>query len=257
MHSLDFSMGRRAATMVGTIALAATAACSDDATAPKPAATNPSASSAIDGGSTILTDRPPVVDGVLTPGEYVGGAKFSIPVRIPGDILGFGSTGAVYVTHDRTYLYMAVVFDRKSSFRSNDLVGFEFDLDNDGDSEDGDDVMGMHAFSPDAWDAYRTENAKHTTIDVVDGGTDDAGGAFGFNGTKGVFEFRKELNSGDSLHDFGINTVLGAVKLGMRTVIALEAGRPGSGTMVWSFEPGHTTYCDLMVGSTFTSVSCP
>ena len=245
---------RRAGIAAGIIALVATAACSDDVTAPRPTLAGASASSTIDlSGVPILIKLPPVADGVLKPGEYDGGASFSFPLKLAGDVFGFSSSATAYVKHDNEYLYLAVTFDRKSPFRSGDHVAFEFDIDHDGDAENGDDIVGLHANSSGAWDFYRFDNGKRNQADVADGGWNDATGAFGAVGTKGVFEIRKELNSGDHLHDIGIYTSTGAVRVGLQTMVALEAGR---GTYVRTFKPGAMAYCDLLIGQNFTTYEC-
>ena len=251
-------VGRRAVVVAGAVAVVSTVACGDDVTAPKSAAVIPSASSAIDIGNPLPALMPPVADGVITTGEYPTDQSFTMPVKLPGQVLGFGSVATVYVTHDQTYLYLAVTFDRKSPFRSTDHVSFEWDLDHDGDSENGDDIVGLHAFASGAWDYYRYNGGMYNKSDNADGGTNDAIGAFGVVGTTGVFEIRKELNSGDHLHDMGVYFATGAKLLGMRTMIALEsAGRPELGSLVRSWSPSQTGYCELMMGKKFTTFECP
>ena len=257
MLSLNISrVGHRAALVAGTLALVLTVACSDDATAPKTAAVTASASPAIQAGPLLPDDLPPIADGVIATGEYVGAQMFTMPVRLTSNTLGSGTTAKVYVTHDQTYLYLAVTFDRKSRFRSREHVAFEFDLDNDGVRDIGDDIVGLNALSSTPWD-YVWYSAMNNASDYDVGGTNDATGAFGAAGNIGVFEIRKKLDSGDG-HDMVIQFMTGARTIGMRSMIVLDAMSPGyGGAMLTSWSPSQSTYCELTLGKHFTAFECP
>jgi len=94
-----------------------------------------------------------------------------------------------------------VTFDRTSGFHPHDFIGFEFDNDNDGIREDGDDIVLAGAGTPQnvaiaGGDYYRFNGGTYNGSDVGGGGTIDAVSAWGAIGTTGVFEIRHPLNSG-------------------------------------------------------------
>ena len=262
MTSHRFSpIARRTALVAGV--LLTTAACSDDATAPQPARL-PSGISAVDNPDLAkIAAIPPVVDGTFSAGEYDGAAVIKFAANLPPSALGTGVTSVTtFVTHDGTYLYLATVFDRKSPFHPVDRVGYEFDNDNDGVRENGDDILITGAFAgpnvvSSGADYYRWNNGVSNQSDAATGGTIDVISAWGATGTKGVFETRHPLNSADDAHDFSINPQNGAVTVGMEIMVALELNPVGSGAFVTSFKPSSTTYCQLTIGKKITSVSCP
>jgi len=262
MTSHRFSpIARRTALLAGVLLSAA--ACSDDATAPQRVRL-PSGISAVDNPDLAkIAAIPPVVDGTFSAGEYNGAAVIKFAATLPPSALGTGVTPVtVFVTHDGTYLYLAAVFDRKSPFHPADRVGYEFDNDNDGVRENGDDILitgasaGPNVVHPGA-DFYRWNNGVSNQSDVGTGGTIDVISAWGAVGTKGVFETRHPLNTTDDAHDFSIDPLNGAVTLGMEIMVSLELNPVGSGTFVHSFKPSATTYCQLTIGKKITSVSCP
>lgn len=257
MLPLDlFRAGRRGAATVSIIAIASTVACSDSATAPPPNQSKP-ATSALDpifGKNSIV---PPVVDGVLSPDEYKGAATLSFRVLLPPTVPGGATPATVYVTHDATYLYIATVFDRKSPFHPTDLVAFEFDNDNDGVREDGDDIVLTDANRPqnvalDGGDFYRFNGGAYNQSDPVLNATS----AWGTVGTTGVFEIRHELNSTDDAHDFSIDPSNGAVTVGMITQVSLENDPVGSSVWTHTAVPSFTTYCHLTISKKATSPTC-
>jgi len=141
-------------------------------------------------------------------------------------------------------------------------LGFEFDNDNDGVRENGDDIVLTTASAPQnvqgpAADFHRYNGGVGNKADIADGGTADAITAWGAIGTKGVFEFRHPLNSADDTHDISINPVNGAVSVGLEMMVKLEMGAVGSGTYVTTHHPSSTTYCKLTIGKITVSVSCP
>jgi len=173
-----------------------------------------------------------------------------------------GAPATAYVTHDRDYLYLAVTFDRKSPFHAIDLVGFEFDNDNDGIREDGDDIVFTTPGIPQntEWpgaDFYRYNGGAYNASDAAVGGTTDVISAWGTVGTTGVFELRHDLNSSDDAHDFSIDLSGGPVTLGMQIGVQLEADPVGSGITVDTYKPTFATYCQLTLGKKTTAVTCP
>src|SRR5512138_3330688 len=127
------SVSRPVACLAGAIVMASTVACSDQPTAPMP---GPALDTPSFGKNTVLA---PIVDGKITPGEYDGAAKVDFRVMLP--TTEGAQPATVYITHDKQYLYLAATFDRKWPFHTADRVGFEFDNDNDGIREDGDDIV--------------------------------------------------------------------------------------------------------------------
>ncbi len=167
----------------------------------------------------------------------------------------------VYVTHDHTYLYLAASFDRKGEFHPLDLVSFEFDNDNDGKREDGDDLVFIHPSTPlnvagPVFDFYRYNGARDNGLDTSEGGTNDGISAWGAIGSKGVFEIRHPLNSADDAHDFSINTWIFPHTVGLQAGVRLEEGEVGSGLFASTFHPSFSTYCKLLISKTGTGVSC-
>jgi len=262
MTSHRFSLiTRRVAVVAGVLVSAA--ACSDDATAPHPARL-PSGISAVDNPDLAkIASVPPVVDGTIATGEYDGAAAFSFRVMLPPSTQGTsGSLAKVYVTHDQTYLYIATVFDRKSPFHPNDHVAFDFDKDNDGIQEDGDDILiagasGTPNVAHPGADFYHYNGGGFNQGDNGGGGTIDVISAWGAVGTLGVFEIRQPLNSADDAHDISIDPANGAVTVGMRAMVGLEANPIGSNVIVRSWMPSPTAYCKLTIGKKTVSVACP
>jgi len=252
------SNSRRAALVAGVILSAV--ACADEPTAPMRAAHVPSGISAVDNPDLIKLFYllPPVIDGKIGQNEWAGAATLSFMATLPG---GAGqSPVTVYVKHDKTYLYLATVFDRMSPFHAFDRVAFEFDADNDGKSENGDDIVMVGAQTPQnvqgpTFDFFRYQGGYQNANDVGGGGTVDALGAWGATGTKGVFEIRHPLNSADDLHDLNVDLSNGPVTVGMRTMVQLEEEPVGSYVVARSYLP-YGKYCKLTIGPG-TSLSCP
>lgn len=251
--------GRQAAVVAGTLTLASTAACSGDATAPHPRTIRTSASSTVGSPSaSAIYDTPPDIDGVMDPGEWDGAQSSTFPVWIPGDIVFPSSSATVYVGRDPDYMYLALVLDRNGAFHSNDHVSFDFDHDNDGTAENGDDIVGVYANSQSPFDSYRFWGGMLVGADEDGGGANNAIGRFKATGSKGVVEIRKEIDSMDDAHDFSIdNDGGGYITMGMRTMVALERNPPGSASYARSWEPGPSAYCRLIVGRRRVEISCP
>ena len=256
MTSLGFSnIGRRAAVVASAVAIVSTAACSDEATAPRsaavPAAANPGRG---DAATTVVMPR---IDGIAATNEWDGAAAIPLQVLLPN---GSVQKGNALFTHDRQYLYMAVIFDRKSAFHATDVVGFEFDNDNDGVAEDGDDIAMMAPSSPKnvqvaGGDFHLYNGGVSLRSDVSDGGTNELVVSWGTAGTVGVFEMRKPLNSSDNAHDFSIPLSLAPWTLGVKIRVSLEADPVGSGTLTHTVKPGWTSYCKLTIHKTSTAAA--
>jgi hypothetical protein len=203
----------------------------------------------------------PAIDGVITAGEYDAGATITFSATLPNNAGTAPVT--VFITRDRTYLYLAMRFDRGSPFHANDIVAFEFDNDNDGVREDGDDGIisgpGPILNSPqEGGDVYRTRDEFSTFAqsDELGGGTTDVIQAYGVLGTVGTFEMRKELDSGDSAHDFTIDPMRVAQTVGLLVQVSLENDPVGVNSYAHTFKPT-SAYCQLTVAKKSLAVSCP
>jgi hypothetical protein len=262
MNSNRFSPSliARAAVLGGVLL---SAACTDDATAPQPARL-PSGISAVDNPDLARNlSITPVIDGAISKGEYSGAASFTFMAQIPSTGTNVILTPVtVYVEHDQTNLYLAATFDRKSAFHPLDVVSFEFDNDNDGIREDGDDIVFTRPSLPPntqsyVFDFYRYNGGAANIWDTTNGGTSDGASAWGVIGTKGVFEIRHPLNSTDDAHDVSINPWIFPQTVGLQTGVQLELGAVGSGVYSKNYKPSFTSYCGLMISKTGTSVNCP
>ena len=259
MRTVRLASNLRRASLVAGVILSAVA-CSDEATAPPRTPRVPPGISAVDNPDLIklIYLLPPVIDGRIGQNEWAGAASASFMARLPG---GAGQTPVtVYIKHDRTYLYLATVFDRMSPFHAFDRVGFEFDADNDGKTENGDDIVMVGASTPQfvqglTFDFYRFQGGYQNQNDLGGGGTVDAIGAWGAIGTKGTFEVRHPLNSADNAHDLNIDLSNGPVTVGIQTMLQLEEEPAGSYMVARSYLP-YGKYCKLTIG-TGTSLSCP
>jgi len=242
------------AVLIPIVAVLGTA-CSDAST---PTSPNASAANAPNLGKIVVV--PPAIDGVMSPGEWDGAATIPFRLYVPGPAGAVPATA--YVTHDKASLYLAVTFDRMSPFHPNDFLAFEFDNDNDGIREDGDDILLTFASLPQnvpgaGGDYYRFNGGFDNKSDQLDGGTNDVVTAWGALGTKGVFEIRHPLKSGDAAHDLSIDPSISAVTVGMEVSASLEADPVGSLVTVPTYYPSLTTYCRLTLTKKATSVTCP
>jgi len=257
MPALTFPRaGRRVAICASALAIVSAAACSDGTT--PPASDGPRASPAVGAANLGLgANASPVIDGVIGSGEYTDAAtaKFRIALPLPYK----GTTVTLYAKHDKTNLYLATVYDRKSPVLIDQVV-FEFDNDNDGIREDRDEMIGTNSSMPinlpyDVMDMFRI-GADSSNHDELDGGVRDVMSAWGSVGNTVVFEMSHALNSTDDTHDFSIDPTWGAVTVGMQIMMSIQADPAGSGTWVHSYYPSPTTYCKLTIGKKTTSLAC-
>lgn len=150
------------------------------------------------------------IDGVLCPGEWDSAVTMSFVVNVPE---GGTTPATLFVMNDASNLYLALRFERSVVDPGNSL-SFEFDNDNDGQAEEGDDVM---LFNPSVGlgfiDDFRTNNppcpagsgeASCGFEDIDHGGSNDGAGAFLNDGTYSVYEMSHPLDSDDDLHDFSL-----------------------------------------------------
>src|SRR5262245_34639753 len=139
MPALTFPrVGRRVTICAGALAIVSAAACSDVATAPRSNA-GPQASPAVTAPNLGLgATASPIIDGVMGPTEYTGAATTKFRIALPSPY--GGTIVTLYAKRDKSNLYLATVYDRKSPVLYDQVV-FEFDNDNDGVREDGDDMI--------------------------------------------------------------------------------------------------------------------
>ena len=237
--------------------VAALAACSDSSTPTSPISAPIAASLAKGGGPASGLDTPPVIDGVMSAGEWDGAATMTFNVNVPSTEGPQPAT--LYVTHDKTYLYAALRFDRKSSYHPADWVSIQFDNDNDGIRENGDDVMSTStAPGQKYWqrDAYVFANGVATQSDTVAGGISNLSAAFGALGTVSTFEMRHELDTSDDAHDFSIDPTAAPVTVGVNVMLNLEANPIGSSTWVYTDYPANFKFCKLTIDKKSASISC-
>jgi len=144
------------------------------------------------------------IDGVLSPGEWIRAGHYDLLVNVPQ----VGTARAtLFVMNDSTNLYLALRFERSVVDPGNSLF-FEFDTNNSGVLDDGDDATG---FTPGVgfFDNVRTSappcppGSLCGLEDTSVGGTKDGAGAFLNNGTFTVYEMSHPLNSGDD-NDFAL-----------------------------------------------------
>lgn len=150
--------------------------------------------------STPLQVVAPVIDGVLSAGEWNGASTYSFTANVPGG----GTTPATfYVKNDAQNLYLAVRFARTVVDAGDNRWGFEFDTNNDGlGPASGDDYFGFqHTPISIFFDAFRSGGGASVTDDTVK----DGAGAFANNGTHSVFEISHPLNSGQTGQDFALS----------------------------------------------------
>jgi len=148
---------------------------------------------------------PQVIDGVLGEPGWATATTFSFNANLPG---GGTRPATLYAWNDTTNLYLAVRLEG-TGFESS--LAFEFDNDNDGVAENGNDVILLnppHEFH----DEFRTNLPPCTSPaeaacgfhDTDYGGFDNGAGAFRSDGSFSVYEMSHPLNSGDVGHDFSL-----------------------------------------------------
>lgn len=147
------------------------------------------------------------VNGAFGLGEWDRAACIFFSVNVPG-----GTTPAEFcVMNDAVNLYVALRFVRSAADPGNSFA-VEFDNDNDGVAENGDDVI---LFNPDVGfvDDVRTNAppcpsgsvpAQCAPRDTDVGGTTDGAGAFSNDGTNSTYEMSHPLDSADNANDFSL-----------------------------------------------------
>jgi hypothetical protein len=172
-----------------------------------------------DGGDVVVSGiGTATIDGRITPGEWdrAGVVDFTFSTFLESH------PSRMYVMNDDTYLYIAVVITNEDFNESvgvqGDILHLYFDNDHDGNiafsnPEAGDDFLQAPIpYEGGFMDGFYCKSPcplpQAEQRDIYDGGTSDADAVvthtdpvLGHLGTY-VYEFRKELDSGDAAHDF-------------------------------------------------------
>ncbi len=151
------------------------------------------------------------IDGVMSPGEWDNAGKFDFLASTPS---GGTTPATLYVMNDGLNLYVALKV-AQSSYGSKTVFNIDFDNNNNGTLDSGEDVIQMQAgtsplISPTFYDMYRFLSPGGTMTVVQDNdptggilpvGTYDVTGAANNDGTVTIAEFSHSLCSKDTLHD--------------------------------------------------------
>jgi hypothetical protein len=172
-----------------------------------------------DAGSRLSAYGTAVIDGVLGPGEWDKAAKLELAAHLPNDDGGGTTPTTLFVMNDATNLYVALRIGR-ASFGGTTNPVLEFDNDNDGVSEDGDDGFGMSVgiYQPvEFHDIYRytcpdapagsagcSASDPETTRGILPAGTSDGAAEAKNDGSYTIIEMSHPLTSGDVRHDFAL-----------------------------------------------------
>lgn len=153
------------------------------------------------------------IDGAMSPGEWASAASVIVPVNIPASEGGGTASATLYVMNDATQIYFAFKVPRAALTTSSFVM--EFDNDNDGQSEAGDDgfVFNTDPFGPPSlFDIYRfpcpeapAGSGGCSGFDDSDGGTTDGVGAVNISDGFTIYEVSRPLNNADNAHDFSLN----------------------------------------------------
>ena len=151
-----------------------------------------------------------IIDGEFGDDEWNGAGRLDFLANIPE---GGTTPASLFAMNDTIQLYLALKIQRSSLGGSTNPV-FEFDNDNDGDAEPGDDTFGMSAgiFQAAAIsDGFRTtcDGAPPGTAgcapgDFAEGGTTDGMAAASNDGVFTFVELSHPLDGDDDLHDFSL-----------------------------------------------------
>ncbi|MBS7657522.1 hypothetical protein KEJ33_06335, partial [Candidatus Bathyarchaeota archaeon] len=144
----------------------------------------------------------PNIDGILSSEEWSDASSKEFILNIQGEV----KRAQIFVKNDRTNLYiMLVIFD--INYSPNDCVWFIFDNDNDGISEDKDDLLFITASGTYADCYLSVYDASYLRVfDNSDDGTNDLMASVRhtkrYDVGDYVFELSRPLNSFDIKHDF-------------------------------------------------------
>jgi len=162
----------------------------------------------------------PIIDGILTPGEWTGPPFTKSFEYLIGNVSKTGEMVG-YFMNDDEYLYIAVTASaedfKEGGFNKIEMEGvyfslyLHFDNDNDGILEQGEDIKGLEM---DIWDALTGQgyyyHDSYTNLDWIAEPTEDdvqngeASMAYPGNTSCLTYEFRIPLNTGDP-NDLAVN----------------------------------------------------
>ena len=161
------------------------------------------------------------IDGVMIPEEWDNAVKINFLANVPpSEGVGRTTPATLSIMNDGLYLYLAIKVDRPS-FGLQTLFQVDFDNNNNGIAEDGDDGFQMTAAAdstpPTFLDTYRYTcpgapagsagcNAEDTNTGrgILPAGTNDGHGTATNDGTVTIMMIRHLLNSTDTTHDFSL-----------------------------------------------------
>ncbi len=153
------------------------------------------------------------IDGVMAPGEWGPAASVEFQANLPSNDGGGTAPATLYVMNDGANLYLGLKIARQSYGGATNPV-FEFDNDNNGAREPGDDVFGMSVgiYSPVTFfDDYRTPcpgapagSAGCGPSDTASTGANDGAAGATNDGQFTYIEISHPLDSTDDLHDFSL-----------------------------------------------------
>ncbi len=147
------------------------------------------------------------INGTLDSGEWTNAATADLTIKLPTGEGGGTTTGRLYVMNDSSNLYLGLKVDRSLKDTAGGLFFFiEFDNDNDGAREDGDEIL-LASFSssssPGLTDRVRVGTNSSAT-DTDRGGTNDINGSASLDGPSSFFELSHPLDSADNANDFSL-----------------------------------------------------
>jgi hypothetical protein len=161
-----------------------------------------------------------IIDGFMSPGEWDNAVKIDFLANVPSSDGGGTTPATLYIMNDGLNLYLAVKIAR-SSFGSSTQLFSDFDNNNDGIMEDGEDGFWVTAANnasvmfvdtylfncpASATDPANCTKARDTdaTKGILPAGTNDGTVAANNDGSVTIIELSHLLNSKDTLHDFSL-----------------------------------------------------
>ncbi|HEX9136467.1 MAG TPA: hypothetical protein VF905_05930, partial [Nitrospirota bacterium] len=159
------------------------------------------------------------IDGVMSDKEWDNAVKIDFLANVPpSEGIGKTTPATLFIMNDGIYLYLAISVNRPS-FGLQTLFQVDFDNNNNGIAEDGDDglQMDIRPTSSTFLDTYRYTcagapagsagcNTEDTNTErgILPSGTQNGDGVATNNGIVTIMEMRHLLNSTDIMHDFSL-----------------------------------------------------
>ncbi|HEX9020491.1 MAG TPA: hypothetical protein VF903_04470 [Nitrospirota bacterium] len=197
------------------------------------------------------------IDGVMSPGEWDNAAKYDFQVNVPSSLGGGTAPASLYVMNDGINLYLGLKLTQPS-FGTKTALTIEFDNNNNGILDNGEDVIMMQAgtnppMAPTFYDEYgfTTAAGVRTVLQDTDpsgispAGTNDVIGAASNDGTVTTVEISHLLCSKDTLHDVCLKP---GATVGFRATIRLY-GTTSTSSFGTPAGPTPTPYADTVIPS--------